>query len=231
MTDGIDQIDEQLQDWVSERVDISTVSFEPPGQESSNEGISLYLLELVESPPPRTRKRPPLQLSLRYLVTTWADDPRDAHNLLGTLVLEAMTSDTFELELRSPDEAMWQAFGTPPRPSFFLQVPFRRERPETATERVRQPLVLETTQLQPLTGRVVGPNDVPISKASVEFPSLDARTTTDRKGQFHFAAIPQKSEPERMIVRARGVTTETDVELSESVDDDRLLTIRIEPQG
>ncbi len=142
-----------------------------------------------------------------------------------------MKSDTFELELGAPDEALWQAFGTPPRPSFFLQVPFRQERPEIAAERVREPLVLETTQLQPLTGRVVGPNDVPIAEASVEFPSLNARTKTDRKGQFHFAAVPQKSEPEQMIVRARGMTTETDVELAGSVDGDRLLTIRIEPQS
>ncbi len=55
MTDGIDQIDEQLRDWVNQRVDVSTVSFDPPGKESSAEGVSLYLLELAEAPPPRTR--------------------------------------------------------------------------------------------------------------------------------------------------------------------------------
>jgi hypothetical protein len=231
MADGIDQIDEQLKDWVVERVDVSMVSFDRPGGDSSVEGVSLFLLELIDSPPPRTTRPTPLQLSLRYLVTTWADDPMDAHRLLGELVLEAMKTEDFELELETPEESLWQALGTAPQPSFYLRVPFRRERKQPEIQRVRQPLMVQITQVRPLAGRVVGPSERPVAEASVELPALETRTKTDRNGQFKFSAVPRQSEAERLIVRARGMTVETHVELTEPADEDAPVTIRIEPQG
>ena len=231
MADRIDRIDEQLKDWVTERLEVSTVSFDPPGAPSAADGVSLFLLELVDTPPPRTTKRTPLQLSLRYLVTTWANDPRDAHRLLGELVFEAMKTDDFELDLEAPGASLWQSLETVPRPSFFLRVPFRRERAEPEVQRVRKPLVMEATQLRPLAGRVVGPDEMPIPGASVELPALNTRTKTDRKGAFQFTAVPQQSAPERLVVRARGVATETRIDLAGPAGEEEPLTVRLDPAG
>jgi len=229
MADRIDQIDERLADWVTEQVEVSAVSFDPPGGESTEKGVSLFLLELGDAPPPRTPEPAPLQLSLRYLVTTWAETAQQAHRVLGNLVLEAMQATEFEFELSAPGNAFWESVGIPPRPSFFLTIPFRRERPRGASQLVRQPLVLELAQLRPLAGRVVGPGDVPIPGATVELPALNTRTETDRRGQFQFEAVPQQSAPERVVVRAKGTTSETQVDLSSA--DAPPFTIQIDPEG
>lgn len=228
MTDRIDQIDEQLKDWVTERVDVADVSFGPPGEESSVRGVNLFLLQLEDAPSPRTQERAPLQVFLRYLVTTWAETPQQAHRILGELVLEAMQMEEFELDLSVSVGALWQHLGIPPRPSFFLRVPCRRERPQPEPEMVRQPLVLETAPLRPVTGRVVGPGDVPISGATVELPALNTRTKTDRKGWFQFDAVPQQSSPERVVVRAKGMRSEAQIDPATG---DEPLTIHIEPEG
>lgn len=229
MADRIDEIDEQLEDWTTERVDVPSVSFDPPGEESSAQGVSLFLLELMDAPPPRTTEPTPFQLFLRYLVTTWAETPQKAHRILGELVFEAMQAEDFDLELTAPENMLWKSLGISPRPSFFLSVPFRRERPRPEPQMVRQPLVLETAQLRPMAGRIVGPGDVPIPGATVELPALNTRTETDRKGRFRFDAVPEQTEPERLVVRAKGVMSETRVDLSS--DDGHPLTIQIEPEG
>lgn len=229
MPDRIDDIDEWLEDWITERLDVSTVSFDPPGEESSARGVSVFLRQLVDAPPPRTTEPTPLQVILQYLVTTWAETPQGAHRILGDLVFEAMQTEEFDLELAGPVDTFWTSLDIPPRPSFFIRMPFRRERPRPDARMVEQPLVLETTQVRPMAGRIVGPEDVPIAGASVEFPAFNTRTKTDRKGRFRFEAVPTQSEPERLIVRAKGTTSETRVDLAENDGD--LLTIRIQPEG
>lgn len=229
MAERFDQIDEQLKEWVTERVEVPAVSFGPPGEESSPQGVSLFLLELEDAPPPRTMKQAPLQLFLRYLVTTWAETSQEAHRILGELVFEAMQTEEFELELTVPVGTLWQSLGIPPRPSFFLRVPCRHERPRPEPQMVRQPLVLETAPLRPITGRVVGPGDVPIPGATVELPALNTRTETDRKGWFRFDAVPQQSSPERVVVRAKGMRSEAQID--PTTNGDQPLIIQIEPEG
>lgn len=229
MPDRIDEIDEWLEDWITERVDVSTVSFDPPGEESSGQGVSVFLQHLVDAPPPRTTEPTPFQVILHYLVSTWAETPQEAHRILGDLLFEAMQTEEFTLELAEPDNTFWKRLDMPPRPSFGIRMPFRRERPRPDAQMVGQPLVLETAQVRPMAGRIVGPEDVPIAGATVELPAFNTRTKTDRKGQFRFEAVPAQSEPERLIVRAKGTTSETRIDLSE--DDGDPLTIRIHPEG
>ncbi len=138
----IEQVDDQLRDWVANVVGHVPVSLELPGNwQTDGQGISLYLLELVEYPSLRGAQVPPLQLSLRYLLTTWARELETAHHWLGQLVFAAMAQPGFDVELGPVPAATWSAFGLAPRPSFFLRVPLRQERPSPAMPTVRVPLV------------------------------------------------------------------------------------------
>ena len=53
------------------------VSLAAPDRETVDRGVGLYLLELGSAPPPRTARRPPLRVSLCYLVTAGGDSQGD----------------------------------------------------------------------------------------------------------------------------------------------------------
>src|SRR5690349_24956655 len=86
----IDHTDAWLIDWVKSVLTNIEVSLRQPGGGADQRSISLYLLELVDTPAPRSTQRTPLQFSLRYLVTAWAVDPVEEHRLLSDLVFAAM---------------------------------------------------------------------------------------------------------------------------------------------
>jgi hypothetical protein len=207
----IDQVDERLRKWVQETLGILP-SLAPPGDTASDGEINLYLLELAERPPARGARRPPLQMTLRYLVTAWANQPEEAHRLLGKLTFAAMEHPDFEVKLNPIPAETWKALGVIPRPSFVLQVPLRKEQPTPPTQYVREPLVVQATPVISLVGTVLGPKDVPIARATVEIPALQLSTRTDAKGQFTFANVPADPLPKKLRVKAKGreldVTTE-----------------------
>jgi hypothetical protein len=157
----------------------------------------------MQSPPPSTNRRPPLQLILRYLVSAWSDKPEDAHQLLVQLMFSAMENKDFQVELESIPMTVWTAFGVAPRPSFVLRVPLRKERPEPETLLVREPLRVQTSPLTSFHGLLLGPGDVPLSDCRVEVPSLSLSASTDRKGRFYFAGMPA-SGTKRLLVKAKG---------------------------
>jgi hypothetical protein len=101
--------DDRLLAWAEAAVSPAPVTLEPPGDVATGQGASLYLLELAAAPPMRGERRPPVQLALRYLVTTWAAEARQAHQLLGQLVLAALTSEELEAELAPPAAELWTA--------------------------------------------------------------------------------------------------------------------------
>jgi len=94
------------------------LSLEAPGVRPTGRGVGLYLLELIQSPPPSTSRRPPLQLALRYLVTAWSDKPEDAHQMLVDLMFAAMENSDFQVEQEPVPLTLWTALTVPPRPSF-----------------------------------------------------------------------------------------------------------------
>lgn len=207
----IDQVDSRLREWAANTLDIRTISLRPPTDDQSDRGASLYLVELISAPPLRTVQRPPLQLSLRYLVSTWAEEPEEAHRLLGGLVFAAMEHPEFEVEIEPVPAAVWMALGVIPRPSFFLRVPLRRERPQPEAKYVRKPLVVQTAPVTNLSGVVVGPEEIPLVGATVTLPALHRSTQTDEKGRFQFAAVPA-SHLERLSVRAKGREFEVSIQ-------------------
>src|SRR5882757_851174 len=126
----ISQIDRRLQDWATQILPGISVSLKCPEPAPSGKGIVLYLSDLLNDPPARGVKRPPLQLILRYLVTVWSDDVTEAHEWVFRLISAATDQAEFEIDRDPIPLALWQAFGISPRPAFLLRVPLRQERPE-----------------------------------------------------------------------------------------------------
>jgi hypothetical protein len=200
----IDETDARIQEWIGQVTPEAGVWLGPPAPRQDRTGVGLYLLELTEAPPPRGGGPAPLQIKLRYLLTTWAASPADEHRLLGQLVFAALQRDGWEVDLGLIPASLWQAFGVAPRPAFRLLVPLRLERPVRRAPRVRSPAVIQMAPSEPLAGRVLGPGDVPLAAARVELPGLDISVGTDPDGYFLFSRVPSEPRAKRFRVRARG---------------------------
>jgi hypothetical protein len=197
------ELDGRLKDWVGGVVQGAELSLAAPGAKNTGRGVGLYLLELVQSPPPSTMKRPPLQLVLRYLITAWSDEPESAHQMVVDLMFAAMESQDFQVEQESIPLTVWTAFGTPPLPSFILRVPLRQERPQPQAKLVRQPLKIQLSPIVGFHGLLLGPEDVPLSDCRVEMPDLNLATGTDYKGRFYFPSVPSAGS-KQLVVKAKG---------------------------
>ena len=216
-------IDRRLEDWIASILDKVDVSLALPGEKETGRGVGLYLMELLHEPPARGMRRPPLQIMLRYLVTTWADKPEEAHQMLGDLLIAASENTEFEVEQEPLPVAIWSAFGVAPRPSFVLRVSFKHERPEKLAPPVRQQLVLKQSALRSLHGQVLGPQDIPIASARVEVPALQLSTSTDYEGRFHFTAVPVEPRIKLLRVRAKGREFSINTEEQAGRDDEPLV--------
>jgi hypothetical protein len=222
----IEQTDKRLMDWAANIADGVTISLSPPNDTQTGRGVSLYLLELAPQSPAGNTRRLPLQLSLRYLVTTWADTPEEAHRLLGNLAFAAMESTEFEVELEPIPLTAWAAFHAIPRPAFVMRMPLRVERPEPSTKLVRKPMVLKAALVASLYGVVLTPDDVPLAGATVEFPALQLTERTDTKGHFRFPAIPAEPATRQLRVKAKG--RELDVTVDQSGSEHEPLVIHFD---
>jgi hypothetical protein len=200
----LEEVDQRLKTWVGRVLGDAPVSLSAPAGDTGQPGVGLFLLELGAAPPPRTTRRPPLRISLCYLVTAGADTPERAHHLLGELVFAALEEPDFEVDLSPLPITLWSALGVPPRPAFRLRVPCERKRPMPVVPRVRVPLVIRTVPAEALQGRVVGPGDIPIPGALVELPSMSLYSRTDAQGRFRFPAVPTGTPIGQLEVRAKG---------------------------
>src|SRR5262245_13374348 len=96
----IQTMDERLDQWVRAALDKEKVevSWSLPAKETTKRVVHLHLLDVRPTPALRTPKRPPLQLTLRYLVAAAAADVHEAHRLLGELAFAALDETEFEVE-------------------------------------------------------------------------------------------------------------------------------------
>lgn len=210
----IELIDQQLQTWLKELVGDIDLGFALPPQDR---GINLYLMALDAAPPMRGTVRSPLRVALHYLVTCWDKNPRNAHALLSEILFAALDHPEFEV-LYPPID--WQSLGIPPQPAFVLRVIATRERPQPIVPRVQEPRV-ETVPSSPLSGRVLGPRDIPIVGAYVQIPSYQLSQRSDSRGAFSFPNII--GDNIELLVRAKGIERLITV----SRDDDPII-IRID---
>lgn len=206
MPRGIAQVDQQLSEWVKQVAPAAVVSLGPPGDGGDEQAVGLYLMEVADRSPSIADRTAPLRLELRYLVTTSAAKPEEAHDLLGGLAQAALESADLEVELQPVGPETWRAFQVAPRPSILLKVPLLLERgkPAHPVELVRHPLVLDARQPGPLDGHVLGPDDVPLPGALVTIPVVDLSTRTDAHGAFHFAAVSPQPTKKKLTVIAKG---------------------------
>jgi hypothetical protein len=207
----IEKADRQIVQWIGTILPKVPVSLGAPGPKSTPKGIAVYLLDVSVDPPARSAKRPPLQVELRYLLTAWDDQEEESHRLLGSLLFAALDNPDFQVEPNPVALEVWRGLGLAPRPSLVLRVPLRKVRPEKIAPPVRVPLVVRTSGLGRLAGRVVGPGDLPLMAADVELPSLHLRARTDPDGRFQFYGIPLSKSVNTVKVRAKGKEITVDV--------------------
>ena len=223
----IDQIDRQLKDWVGTILQQVDVHLEVPKTDQQPRGIGIYLMDVAALPPPSSARIAPLQVALRYLVTSWSQDSEEAHRLLGELLFAAMENPGFQVESESIPVECWKVFGVPPRPSFVLRVPLRRERTEPKAKPVLSAPVVRTVAVLGLYGLVYGPNEIPLSGAQVEIPALRLTTQTNHQGGFCFSAVPGEGLMKTLRVMVKG--REQSVSTAEDYpDSSRPLLIRFD---
>jgi hypothetical protein len=203
--DVIDVVDRRLKAWVTSVVEGIEVCLTQPSASKGKPSVGLYLLDLLRTAPSASpERRLPLQLSLRYLVTAWADSPEEAHGLLGTVVFAAMEHPEFQIDLEPLSPEVWRAFGTAPRPSFLMRVPLQLPRPEPAVGRVRLPIEVRYSPVTGLRGQVLGPGKIPLAAVRVEIPGLSRSMLTDADGCFRFDNVPLEPAVKRLRIEAKG---------------------------
>jgi hypothetical protein len=201
----IDQIDASLINWVKKTIgENATPSLLAPS-DSEPPSVSLYLLEVVNNPFPRSGDNSPYQPTLRYLVTTHAKEPQDAHRLLAALLYAAFERPEYEVELEPIPHDLWAAFQIAPRPAFILRTTLPREWKGRPAKLVRQPepVMDSSAPVVPFYGLVLGPGDIPLMNARIELPNLFRSATTDRKGRFTLAGVPAAPRQKTLIIKAR----------------------------
>jgi hypothetical protein len=199
----IDEVDLRLKSWADGIVGAGTSGLTAPGAQQGARGVSLYLIDVISSPPPRAARKVRLEVILRYLVSTWSQDPGEAHRMLGDLLFAALENSDFSVESGPLPAALWKSLGVPQRPGFFMRVPVFKDLPERPVKYVRK-LSLQTVPGTSLTGQVMGPGETPLSGAMVELPSLNLMARTDPWGRFGFPNVAAEPPDQVLVVRAKG---------------------------
>jgi hypothetical protein len=198
----IDAVDRELSAWLRSIAGDLPVSLALP-REDAGASVGLYLLEILRSVPTQPATRRPLELSLRYLVTAFAEDPQDAHACLGRVLVAALERTDLQVEMGTLDLSLWSALGLAPRPAFCLVHPWavRRESPAGI---IRQLPEIRATIAMHLRGAIVTSSGVPVPNVRVELPDLALSVATDAAGRFVFGAVPASARERAFRVRARG---------------------------
>jgi hypothetical protein len=213
-----DSVDSLIKEWATSVHPGISLSLEAPTVQKSGRGVSVYLMEVLHTPTHLTARPSPLELSLRYLVTSWGETPEEAHQLLSDLAFSALANRDFQVDLDAVPAAIWTAFGLPPLPSFVVRVPLRQARIAPSSKLVNQKLQISSTTVVQLHGVVLGPNDTPIADSSIEIPTMRLTARSDYRGRFHFSGVPLDGT-KSLRVRARG--RELNVECEGTFADER----------
>lgn len=200
----IDQVDQLLKEWAEEVVPNAEIRLFPPCAPGENEIVGLYLIDLLPLAPASDSRKFSKQISLRYLVTTCASSPEDAHRMLGDLAFAAMEDSRFEVELAPLPAQAWNAFNVVPQPSFMLLCPLRQERAEPEIPYISRPIDVKKVPMAGLDGIVMGPENIPLANARIELRDHQLATRTDCKGRFQFSVVPVQPSVKQFCIEVRG---------------------------
>lgn len=208
----IDDIDQLLKGWVSSVADNARISLSLEEKPDADLSVSLYLMDILNMPVSGQGRNLPLQVRLRYLVSTVAENMEEAHQLLGKLLFSAMEKPEYEVGLESVDMRVWLAAGVAPRPAFYLSLPMRMERAGHA-RLIRTPPELVYRKMRKLDGVLMGPGNVPVPNGRIELADSKLSTNADEQGRFHFSAIPDKPLKRKFFICAKGQDFELEATL------------------
>lgn len=216
----INQVSDSLFEWAKALSGVQQVSFQMPAQpEEDLTTVHIYLMEISDDARRHNTGRPPVQPSLRYLLTTSGKDIRNAHKLLYVLLYSALQNPDFEVEFDPVNSMLWTALQTPPRPAFIIRVPLTHEWPPISVPRVKDVRV-GLYALVWLFGQVLGPGDVPIEQARVEVKDVhkDSCAYTDRMGCFSIPNVAATPNRKTLTVTAQGCEQVFSCEETGSID-------------
>ncbi len=210
----IEHVDQVLRKWAGTVAGDIAVSLSLEEKIDADTSISLCLMDILSMPMYGQGRRLPLQVRLRYLVSTQANNVETAHEILGKLLFSAMEKPEFEVDLESVDMVVWQAFGIVPRPAFYLILPMRVER-ENTTKLIRTPPELVYQKMRDLDGVVMGPGNIPVPNGRIKLADLGRSVTADEQGRFHLGSIPAKPSKRQFFISAKGQDFELEARLPE----------------
>jgi len=206
LTGTADEITADVVRWIGAALPDVAVNVHSLGDRKRQPGVDLRILRVAPRPGSRTADAP-LIAELDYLATVQLDDAAAEQRVVGELLFAAMDRRDVEVVAALDLVQLCASLGIAAAPGFILRTPLVRSRPAEAKPRVRAPLVVHTSELGIITGRVLGPQDTPVAGATVSAVGLDRFVRTDRHGQFKITAAPGDSDV-RLIARARGAQIE-----------------------
>lgn len=213
----MEHINQFLNSWATKIVGKSVLVSNGFESEAGKSQVTIFLHELVPTPPSHRNSIAPLQFGLRYLVSaTGANSVGEGHLLLEKLVFAAMENEELELELSSPSPEFWISLGVTMRPSFWLKIKHGHPRSQEQAPPVTEPVELRTSPTAILYGNVVSPTGIPIVGAQVGLPSDNISVATDSLGRFRFAALPPKPQEKTIFVTYKQHSIKTTISISES---------------
>ncbi|MCH9693187.1 MAG: hypothetical protein K0U72_01650 [Gammaproteobacteria bacterium] len=221
----IDAIDQQLKDWVNSTVAGTDVLLSIPPAKVDRPTVSLNLYEMDSAVPSRRDGARPIELTLFYLVTTRAKTMLEAHSLLGELLIAALESPDFDVDVRPIPTETWLAFGIAPQPTFKIGMPLIKERVNQAPL-ISKPVEVQISPIKSMTGVVLSPGGAPIPQARVEIPGTSNVAYTDGRGEFRFHSTPTFLAKNKLRVVARGI----EQVVTEPFNTDKPIVIRFQPQ-
>jgi hypothetical protein len=222
----IHDVDRDLASWVSSVAgDVDVIHDRPRDDVLDRPTVFVYLLALDHALPTQRSERRPLEISLRYMLTTGGADVEQAHRLLATLVFAALERADVHVDLTPLAPELWAAFGVAPRPTLILRRALIVERP-ARVGRVRSPAEINLTPARGLRGVVLTKAGVPVPHARVELPALKVSAYSGIDGWFDLGVVPEAAHDAPLRVVAKG----TDALLPAERGDDGRLVIRFDPK-
>jgi Carboxypeptidase regulatory-like domain/Pvc16 N-terminal domain len=222
----IEQATGRLQSWIEASLGSTAIVLRPPASEQEGEGVSLYLFELRPEPVARSTKLNRVEVSLRYLITAWGDSSK-AHEFLDKLLVALTDHSDFQIEREPVPLEFWNALKVRPQPALVVRCKSSYDIPQRPPKLVRK-VVMDTVEAASLTGVLLGPDNIPIAGALVEFPSLQANTKTDESGRFTFPLVPANGTGTLKIF-AKG--QELIVDLARAKQQTKPLSIQLNLEG
>lgn len=220
--------DRAVRDWLRSLLGEDTVRFgtpsaPPSGEEADDEPtMSVHALDLVhESSGSIDVHRPaPATVWVRYLLCATRPGSVRAFEHLDVVlsaVLDPRSSEGREVPVHLDSDVaalpLWSALGVPPRPGVVLRARTSISRAAKQAPPVTAPLRVEGGPVRSLSGRLVGPGEVPLAGAEVTVPSTGARSRTGTDGDFTLASVP--TGPLALAIRVKGRSFDVAVEPSD----------------